>query len=98
MRRRLLVLRIVAQAVALAVAVAVAASAVVLALGELPDGESPGPAVVLGGRDAGSGEKLAIGIIVIMVFYFGVYPQPLLDLTESISQAIVNGQMNVNIK
>jgi NADH-quinone oxidoreductase subunit M len=49
-------------------------------------------------KDAGSGEKIAIGIIVIMVFYFGVYPQPLLDLTESISQAIVNGQMNVNIK
>jgi len=35
-------------------------------------------------------EKIALGIIVGLIFWIGVYPQGLLHVTEEISQAIVN--------
>lgn len=35
-------------------------------------------------------EKIALGIIVVLIFLFGVYPQAMLDLTRDISAFIVN--------
>jgi NADH-quinone oxidoreductase subunit M len=35
-----------------------------------------------GGHDIRSNEKLALGMIVLLIVFFGVYPQPLLDLTR----------------
>jgi NADH-quinone oxidoreductase subunit M len=40
-----------------------------------------------GGRDIHNNEKIALGLIVLLVFIFGVYPQPLLNLTDG----FVNG-------
>jgi NADH-quinone oxidoreductase subunit M len=34
-------------------------------------------------------EKLGLGIIVALIFFFGVYPQPMLDMTDGISQEIL---------
>lgn len=34
-------------------------------------------------------EKLALGILVILIFTFGVYPQPLLNITDGYSQTII---------
>lgn len=35
-------------------------------------------------------EKLALGIIVVLIFWFGVFPQPILDLTSELTDSIVN--------
>ncbi|HRF18166.1 MAG TPA: proton-conducting transporter membrane subunit, partial [Chitinophagaceae bacterium] len=35
-------------------------------------------------------EKLALGIIVILIFWIGVFPQPMLDLTNGVTESIVN--------
>ena len=35
-------------------------------------------------------EKLALGIIVVLIFWMGVYPQPMLNLTNDITDSIVN--------
>ena len=40
-------------------------------------------------RDVRSNEKLALGIIVILIFCIGVYPQALLNVTKEFSEAIV---------
>ena len=40
-------------------------------------------------RDAGWNEKIALGAIVILIFWLGVYPQCLLGLTEEVSNAIL---------
>ena len=40
-------------------------------------------------------EKLALGILVIIVFAFGVYPQPLLNITDGYSQAIITNSTKV---
>jgi len=34
-------------------------------------------------------EKIALGIIVILIFWLGIYPQPLLDLTNNVSDLII---------
>lgn len=40
-------------------------------------------------------EKLALGVIVVLIFWMGVYPQPMLDLTESVSQVIIDKYKNI---
>ena len=35
-------------------------------------------------------EQLVLGVIVILIFLMGIYPQPMLDLTDSVAQDIVN--------
>jgi NADH-quinone oxidoreductase subunit M len=40
-------------------------------------------------------EKLALSILVILVFAFGVYPQPLLNLTDSFSQTIITNSTKI---
>jgi NADH-quinone oxidoreductase subunit M len=40
-------------------------------------------------RDAAWNEKIALGAIVILIFWLGVYPQCLLGLTEEVSNAIL---------
>jgi NADH-quinone oxidoreductase subunit M len=40
--------------------------------------------------DIGISTKLALGVIVILIFWMGVYPQTMLNLTEGISQTILN--------
>jgi NADH-quinone oxidoreductase subunit M len=34
-------------------------------------------------------EKLALGVIVILIFWMGIYPQPVLDMTKEISETIL---------
>lgn len=41
-------------------------------------------------QDLQLNEKVALGIIVILIFWIGVYPQAMLNLTDEISQTIVN--------
>lgn len=40
-------------------------------------------------RDLMISEKLALSIIVVLILVLGVYPQPMLDITDGISQAIL---------
>ncbi|MBL7746233.1 MAG: NADH-quinone oxidoreductase subunit M, partial [Chitinophagaceae bacterium] len=40
--------------------------------------------------DLGITEKLALGLIVVMIFFFGVYPQALLDFTSEFSDFILS--------
>lgn len=44
--------------------------------------------------DIRSNEKLALSILVILVFVFGVYPQPLLNLTDGYAQDIITASTN----
>lgn len=46
-------------------------------------------AAVVAGRDIRPVEKLALGIIVIFIFWIGVYPQTMLNITNDISTAIL---------
>jgi NADH-quinone oxidoreductase subunit M len=50
-----------------------------------------GEEVVLtaGTKDIGISEKLALGIIVVLIFWMGVYPQPMLDLTQPATDALM---------
>jgi NADH-quinone oxidoreductase subunit M len=47
-------------------------------------------AVTANAQDMKLNEKLVMGIIVILVFWFGVYPQALLNITDELSQVLVN--------
>ncbi len=40
-------------------------------------------------------EKLALSILVILIFAFGVYPQPLLNITDGYSQTIISNSTKV---
>jgi NADH-quinone oxidoreductase subunit M len=40
-------------------------------------------------RDIQLNEKLALGVIVLLVFWMGIYPQPVLDITNEISESIL---------
>jgi NADH-quinone oxidoreductase subunit M len=40
--------------------------------------------------DLRGAEKLALGILAILILWSGIYPQPLLDLTSNITDAILN--------
>lgn len=40
-------------------------------------------------------EKLALGILVVIVFVSGVYPQPLLNITDGYSQTIITNSTKV---
>jgi NADH-quinone oxidoreductase subunit M len=42
-----------------------------------------------GGRDLHGNERLALGIIVLLIFVFGVYPQPLLQLTNAFTDGLL---------
>jgi NADH-quinone oxidoreductase subunit M len=35
-------------------------------------------------------EKLALWIIVVLILWFGIYPQPMLNLTNDVTNSIVN--------
>jgi len=35
-------------------------------------------------------EKLALGIIVVLILWFGIYPQPMLNLTSDVTNSLVN--------
>jgi NADH-quinone oxidoreductase subunit M len=48
-----------------------------------------------GAVDIHLNEKLALAALVVMVFAFGVYPQPLLNLTTEYSQAIITSSTKV---
>jgi NADH-quinone oxidoreductase subunit M len=39
--------------------------------------------------DLGITEKMALGFIVVLIFFFGIYPQGLLDLTKETSEFIL---------
>jgi len=43
-------------------------------------------------RDISMNEKLALGLIVILIFAFGVYPQPMINLTKSAVDVLVAGK------
>ncbi len=40
-------------------------------------------------KDINMNEKLALGVIVILIFWMGVYPQPVLNLTNDMSDSII---------
>ncbi|MDQ6610319.1 MAG: NADH-quinone oxidoreductase subunit M, partial [Bacteroidota bacterium] len=40
-------------------------------------------------KDIHFNEKLALGILVVLVFAFGIYPQPLLNITDGYTEAII---------
>ena len=40
-------------------------------------------------KDINMNEKLALGVIVILIFWMGVYPQPVLNITNEISDSIL---------
>lgn len=40
-------------------------------------------------KDINPNEKLALGVIVILIFWMGVYPQPVLNITNEISESII---------
>ena len=46
-------------------------------------------ALTASGKDIKLNEKLALSVIVIIIFVLGVYPKPVLDLTNDISDAIL---------
>lgn len=46
------------------------------------------------GRDIGANEKVALGIIVALIFWFGVYSQPLLKITEKVSKEVTSGVLD----
>ena len=43
-----------------------------------------------GAQDIRLNEKLALGIMVILIFWMGIYPQALLNITKEISDSILN--------
>ncbi|MFT3676565.1 MAG: NADH-quinone oxidoreductase subunit M [Chitinophagaceae bacterium] len=53
----------------------------------------PGPRVTAA-IDLQLNEKLALIVIVALIFWFGVNPQPMLDLTQDVSASIIKAVMN----
>jgi NADH-quinone oxidoreductase subunit M len=49
----------------------------------------PANAVTQHGRDVWGIEKVALGLIVIMIVAFGIFPQPLLNVTEGFADALL---------
>jgi NADH-quinone oxidoreductase subunit M len=49
----------------------------------------PANAVTQNGRDVWGIEKVALGLIVIMIVAFGLFPQPLLNVTEGFADALL---------
>ena len=47
-------------------------------------------ALTANAQDIKLNEKLVMGIIVILVFWFGVYPQALLNITDELSEVLLN--------
>jgi NADH-quinone oxidoreductase subunit M len=45
--------------------------------------------ITVAGKDIKLVEKLALGIIVILIFWVGMYPQPMLNVTNEITEAIL---------
>jgi NADH-quinone oxidoreductase subunit M len=43
-------------------------------------------------------EKLVLGIIVVLIFVIGVYPQPLLNLTNGVVESILKEAKITSIK
>ncbi len=41
------------------------------------------------GSDIGSGEKLILGVIVVLILFLGIYPHPLLELVDGVSKVIL---------
>ncbi|HEX5652868.1 MAG TPA: NADH-quinone oxidoreductase subunit M [Chitinophagaceae bacterium] len=54
-------------------------------------------AVANPGGDLRLNEKLALGIIVILIFWLGIYPQGMLNITEQLSQEIVNKMDSISL-
>lgn len=48
-----------------------------------------------GAVDIRFNEKLALSILVVLIFAFGVYPQPLLNITDGYSQSIITNSTKV---
>jgi len=48
-----------------------------------------------GAVDIRLNEKLALSVLVVIIFLFGVYPQPLLNITNEFSQSIINNSTKV---
>ena len=46
-------------------------------------------AISAGMQDISLGQKLVLGVLVVFIFGFGVYPQPLFDLTKDTVAAIL---------
>jgi NADH-quinone oxidoreductase subunit M len=46
-------------------------------------------ALTANAKDISLNEKLALGVIVILICWMGVYPKPMLDLTNDISDSIL---------
>jgi NADH-quinone oxidoreductase subunit M len=46
--------------------------------------------VTAGAQDLRLNEKLVLGVIVILILWFGIYPQTMLNLTEGISQELLD--------
>ena len=40
-------------------------------------------------QDISLGQKLVLGVLVVFIFVFGIYPQPLIDLTKETVAAIL---------
>jgi NADH-quinone oxidoreductase subunit M len=51
-------------------------------------------AAVSGAGDIRLSEKLALGVIVILIVWIGIYSQPFLRITEGVSADITNGIIN----
>ena len=45
--------------------------------------------LTVAGKDLRLAEKIALGIIVILIFWIGVYPQPVLNVTNEITEEIL---------
>jgi NADH-quinone oxidoreductase subunit M len=48
-----------------------------------------------GAVDIHLNERLALAVLVVIIFAFGVYPQPLLNVTNEYTQTIINNSTKV---
>ncbi|HZH96771.1 MAG TPA: NADH-quinone oxidoreductase subunit M, partial [Flavisolibacter sp.] len=49
------------------------------------------------GKDIGVNERIALGIVVLLIVIFGVYPQPLLNLTNNFVDVILKEASVANL-